>query len=259
LANYQAPLYPAGSTFYETDRKVYYIVVGAAWAYLGGTWQGVHASLPTDLGSGDAGFLANVSDYGHLLEWSGAAWRWGPGESGSDFISGFLTRPTGNGWHLCDGSTVERLNSDGSLTAIMLPNYALSTYLKLGTIASAGPNVASGTTAAVTAGTPAGTVSRPTFIGNLDTTSSVSASTPVGINDVESADMTVQSGSGATVAAQNHTHAFSGTPLAVHAHAVTPDGVVSQPSFTGTALPMHSHGPGSLDLENTVLKAYYRQ
>jgi len=46
------------------------------------------------------------------------------------------------------------------------------------------------------------------------------------------------------LAASNHTH-----DVAVDAN----------PTFSGAAMAGHSHGPGTLDLANTQLKAYYRQ
>lgn len=235
LASFPASSYADGSIFFETDRAVFYVDVAGTWKYASGVMQATQASLPTDLGAADAGFLVNVADYGHLLQWTGSIWEWGPGELGSGFIQSFLSAPSGNGWRLCDGSMVHRLNSNGTLTAVMLPNVGTGTYLKLGTAAVPGPNAASGQTAAITAGTPAGTVSQPTFTGTPD------------VSGDESADQAVQSGAGANVAAQNHTHTL------------TPTGTVSQPTFTGTPLATHSHGPGTLDLNNTVLLAYYRQ
>jgi hypothetical protein len=118
----------------------------------------------------------------------------------------------------------------------VLPNYTTAAYLKLGTVLAMGPNAASGLTDLVSGGTPSGTNSVPTFTGTPATTS------------VESADTANVAVTGATsVAAANHTHT------------VTPAGTVTAPAFTGAALPPHAHGPGTLDLENTQLLAFYRQ
>lgn len=232
--------------------------------------QHTQADLPTDLQKGNTGYLAYVSDYGHLLTWTGTAWAWAPGELGSDYVEAFLSGPTGAGWHLCDGSVVQRLNADGTLTAVTLPDLSTAAYLKLGTAAAAGPNAPAGQSGGTSGGTPAGVVSQPTFTGNLDTTSAESAGTPAGsvtqpaATGTESGDVTVQSGGGTTVAAQNHTHGlsnptFTGAALAAHQHTLTPDGTVSQPTFAGAVLAAHTHAPGSIDLENTQLLAYYRQ
>lgn len=142
--------------------------------------------------------LVWVTDFGHLLRWTGSTYEWGPGEQGSGFITAFLTDPTAAGWALCNGATVDRLNADGTVTGVTLPNYATSAYLKLGTSAAAGPTAASGVSGATSAGTPSGTVT----IGNND------------------ANQDVQAGTGTLVAADPHSHAgtFAGNALATHTH-----------------------------------------
>lgn len=252
VANYPAGNYQAGSTFFETDTGLTYIDNGTNWVYTAGIEQVTQATLPTGLGVSDTGLLVNVTDFRHTLQWSGSAWEWGPGDMGSGQVASFLSNP-GAGWNLCDGSSVNYLNSDGTVSAITLPNYTTPAYLKLGTTANAGPNAPSGTTSSVSAGTPAGTVSAPSFTGTPVTPTFTGSA---GTTGVESADTTVQSGTGASVASASHTHGF--TPAGTIS-TVTPAGAVSAPTFTGSALPTHSHAPGTIDLTNTVLLAYFRQ
>lgn len=123
-----ASSYPDGSRFFETDRGIEYIARGKDWNYSSGIFSCLQAALPTDLTTTDAGFLVNVSDFAHLLEWTGAGWTWGPGENGSDHILVFLTGPTpATGWQLCDGSSgVASLNSDGSLAFVSVPDLTIS-------------------------------------------------------------------------------------------------------------------------------------
>lgn len=91
------------------------------------------ATLAATLGASNAGLLVWVTDYNHVLEWTGAAYQWGPGENGSAFFQGFAAAPTGNGWHACDGSFVNYLRSDGTLGGAVLPNTAGSAaYMKFG-------------------------------------------------------------------------------------------------------------------------------
>lgn len=121
--------YPDGTVFYETDRTLYYIARGQNWVYFSGTWsltqeQFTHVS---DLGANDANALLYVNDYAHLLQWTGANFQWGPGEQGSDLVIKFASGPgfpigSGIGWQVCDGSTVPRLNFDGTLTMVTVPN-----------------------------------------------------------------------------------------------------------------------------------------
>ena len=187
------------------------------------------ATLPT-LTAADKGFLAVVTDYNHLLEWNGTAWEWGPGENGSGYVEAFLAAPTSVGWHLCDGSTVNQLNANGTISPVTLPNYTTASYLKLATVSAAGPNPPSGATGATSGGTPSGTNA---------------SSAVTGTTGVESADQTVQSGSGVSVAAASHTHSEGGS--------------AAGQLFSGAALPTHTHTPGTIDLENTTLLGYFRQ
>jgi hypothetical protein len=125
--------------------------------------QVTQANLPT-LTSSDSGVLIYVTDYAHLLIWTGTGWTWGPGEPGSDFIQPFLNGPNpAIGWHLCDGSTINRLNFDGSLTKVTLPNLTVPAYLMLGTASAAGPNAASGQSGAESADANTGVVATPGF------------------------------------------------------------------------------------------------
>lgn len=125
-----------GMFYYETDRNALYVAKLVsnvpAWVWIGGECAVTQANLPNDLGVNDAGFIAIVTDYMHRLRWSGSAWGWAPGESGSGMLEMFAVAP-GAGWHACDGSTVNYLKSDGTLGAITLPNTAASAaYAKLG-------------------------------------------------------------------------------------------------------------------------------
>lgn len=240
IASYPAPGQAIGTLYWETDRLLLYIVSNALgynqWVYISGIMPATQATLPADLGAGDLGTLVLVTDYAHTLRWSGVAFQW----SGSD-ISGYIAMwpsapsPT-TGWQLCDGSTVNRLNADGTLTSVTVPNYATAAYVKLATAASVGPNAAGGTTTSVSAGTPSGTNSAPVFSGGTDTTSADSGPGTV-----------VAAGVGTTVATHTHTHT------------VIPTGTVTAPTFTGNALAGHDHGPGTLDLRNTQLLGYYRR
>jgi len=74
---------------------------------------------------------------------------------------------------------------------------------------------------AVSAGTPAGTVSQPTFTGTQGTTSA---------------------NSGAAV--KVGTSSSNASPTA-HTHTLTPAGTVSQPTFSGSALGTHQHAAAS--------------
>jgi len=130
--NILASSYVDGSLYIETDRQVAYVALSGIWIYLAGFFQSLQANLPdaTDLGASDAGLLCWVTDFNHVLRWTGTGWQWAPGELGSDFIVAFVTGPDPQtGWQACDGTSgVARLNSDGSLSAVDVPNTAGSWY-----------------------------------------------------------------------------------------------------------------------------------
>lgn len=184
--NYAAGSYK-GYLYFETDRGLVYVSMpnaggqnSYAWSYVAGVLQTTQAAIAgLALGANDKNLLANVTDYGHLLQWSGSQFGWGPGEVGSGFIQLFAYAPSPTtGWHLCDGTaSVKYLLSTGALSSgVTLPNLNGSpAYPKMG-------------------GSYTGTINAA---GN---TGSPSATT------------TVASGSGATVASSSHTHAMSGDP-----------------------------------------------
>ncbi len=115
------------------------------------------ATLAASLTTADTGTLVNVTDYGHLLMWTGSAWSWAPGEQGSGMLVLFEIDPTGVGWHLYDGATVNYLKADGTTGSVTLPNLAgTAAYPKAGS-PNSGPNAAvaptlSGNTASATTG-----------------------------------------------------------------------------------------------------------
>lgn len=129
---------PAGSFFVESDRnQLLYQAVAGVWTYIAGTYrrtQSQLSALAATLGTGDTGLLVEVTDYAHVLRWSGTAWTWGPGEAGSGMFAAFAQAPTGSGWHLCDGSTgVSYLKADGTTGTLDLPNAnATATFVQLG-------------------------------------------------------------------------------------------------------------------------------
>lgn len=156
-----------------------------------------------------------------------------------------------------DGSGITNLPASGSLPSGIIvfmisgscpTGWSEVTELNgktiLGTLAA---NVDVGTTGGSDTITPAGTVSQPTFTGNALAShqhDAISAGTPAGTISAISATATgaVKIGTSTSSAAANsHTHpapTFTGTPLGTHQHAAisagTPSGTVSQPTFTGT-------------------------
>lgn len=76
LSSYGAAAQQDGTLFFETDRKVFYVIVPTPkhWEFGAGCSVGLEANLWTDLGSNDAGFLYFASDTETLWIWNGSAW-----------------------------------------------------------------------------------------------------------------------------------------------------------------------------------------
>lgn len=237
LTTYPATGQAVGTMFWEYDRTLLYVVTDAfgpkQWRYVSGIYKTSQSALPNDFSSGDVGAQVEVTDYAHILEWTGAAFRFF-GNDTSGYIQMWPAAPDPlTGWQLCNGTATHRLAKDGTLVSVTVPNYTTPAYAKLGITASIGPNSPSGQTSDDSAGTPAGSVAA-TFTGD---TNGTTVDLGPGVD--------VQAGTGTIVAA--HTHV----------HDVVPSGSIAA-TFTGTPLGTHHHGPDTLELENTQLLAYYR-
>jgi hypothetical protein len=130
IANFPGANFPTGALFFESDRRVLYIIISANWTYLGGVMVTTQSGIPNDLGTHDTNFVVSVTDYNHNLIWGGSSWGFAPGDGGSGYQVLWTTSgPTWNGWHLCDGSTVNYLKPDGTLGSQALPTTA-NTYFR---------------------------------------------------------------------------------------------------------------------------------
>ena len=230
LALTPAVTYTPGTLVYISDRGLFYVQSGMAWIYVSGELvitQNQIAAL--GLGQNDAGVLVNVTDYGHTLRWAGLNFTWGPGDPGSGFLQLFEVDPTGAGWHLYDGSNVTYLKADGTLGAVILPNLAAdASFLAAGSPngginPAVGPTATGGggTIAAAATGITAGPTSNDTGPGTI-----------------------VQSGTGATVAAEPHVHATVSITDPKHIHGFTP----VQPTISADGKP-----------QNIVRRPFFRQ
>lgn len=113
-----------GTTWAQWFNKIY-TIIAAGWstAFLATSTQADLATLAATLGQANTGMLVWVSDYAHMLEWSGTGWQRGPGDlDHSDTFADFGAAPTDTGWLPCDGSTVSYLKYDGTLGTRILPN-----------------------------------------------------------------------------------------------------------------------------------------
>lgn len=209
------------SVFLASDRNyAAWVSDTTNWQYAFGMQRGVIGSLTAALTTADAGYLYFATDYARAFRWTGAAWENAPGEDPQGEIRFFAIAPS-TGWQPCDGTATTRSTTAGGTTAVTVPNYSTSTYVKAATAFTVGPTAASGTTADESAHTH-------------------SVDPPSTTSDNNSANTTVQSGTGAFIAASAHTHA---TDIA---------------SFTSGAGGAHHHDPGTLELRRTELLAYYR-
>lgn len=174
-ANYPAAQFD-GSLYLESDTgsTLVYKSVAGIWFYADGVFKSTLAGILTGLGTADAGLKTFITDYSHQLEWGGAVWgpKWGPeNPMTSGMYCMFESAPAGDGtnaWQVCDGTTVARLNPDGTTTNVATPNLATPGYLKGGTAAAA---------VAAASGTTAGTSLNPTTDNFTQVTPTVAAVT----------------------------------------------------------------------------------
>lgn len=143
------PVAYAAYEFYETDTTLVYVSTGVHWQWVAGRWRRVQstiAALVATLGTDDAGLQIDVTDYAHVLRWSGVALAWDNPDDYSGYIAGFLVDPLLVGWQLCDGTAaVPYLKMDGTIGTVNLPDLtssgAAAAYLKFGSPASAVKNL----------------------------------------------------------------------------------------------------------------------
>lgn len=249
LSSYPATNYAIGTLFFETDRTVIYINQGTPgssnWVFCEGVCYTVQSAIPNDLGTNDIGFLNSVTDYGHMLEWTGTAWQWGPGEPGSGMLQLFDVDPTGPGWHLYDGSLVSFLKKDGTLGTVTLPNLSgaspIQVYLKTGATNTT-PNApvlptltTSGLSFTGTAGAVTGTASTPLFFGNPATPTVASVSSPTFTGTALAGHSHFSPiGVAATLIVATNVFGSAGSVTAVTSVVGTPTSAAFSPSFTST-------------------------
>lgn len=232
-----------------------YSLPDLTWRYMNGRLfrtQSQLATLAALLSGVHTGLLVDVTDYAHVLRWTGAAWSY---DDPADFptrIVGFDVNP-GTGWHLCDGTAaVPYLKSDGTTATLNLPDLvaagASAAYLKLGSPASLTPNAATASTFTGGSYTPAGTNSAPTFTGTGGTTGSGAAN----IQNFAAATGVTNTTNNINVSA-THTHTDSG-----HTHSFTPVGTVSAPTFTGSAGSITGTISTTGEPRNLILRPYIR-
>lgn len=229
-ANYPAALYhPA--LYFETDAgsTLVYRSDGTAWIYIAGIYQRTQAQLAAfaaGLGTNDTGLLVEVTDYDHVLQWTGSAWTWGPGEIGSGYYQLYEAAPNSigaNAWALCDGSTVARLNADGTTTNITLDDVTTARYLK-GGLSSSGVAARSGNTGNAATGI------------TLDDHPS---HTHDDASSLATPDLFAEDVTGSGVAAR------TGGPSATLSHSVND--------------PQHQHTSGNIELDRLQKRLYFRR
>jgi hypothetical protein len=193
------------------------------------------ADQPTLTGS-DAGYLAYVTDYGHLVRWTGSVWEFAPGDVGNKFLRMFFGAPQEVGWQLCDGSATTYLVVGGATlttAAFTTPNISVSTaFIKTiaaytGTINSAIAPGISGSVANESSHThAAGSVSGSTANESSHT------------HQLSSGNFTMSQPTATTTVDQNLDGATNTVAGSTHLHTI---GTMS--SDAGSA---HAHGAGSL-------------
>lgn len=194
LPHYPAGNYPLGQ-LYEvlTDRPGLWYVVRMvngvnAWCYGSGTVHDSRSNVAGyGLGANDAGLLAHLTDYAHLVEWDGTHFHIVDGEGG--YIVDAIHAKSGAGWVLCDGSATDFLldNTTNLATqSVTTPDEKTNTAVHHNSIVTY--------TGVINAATA------PTFTGS-----------PVNTGNDSGGGQTITQGTGATATVPNEPHTHSVT------------------------------------------------
>ena len=218
--------------FFASDHNyVAWVSTGSAWIYQSGenyAAQSGIAAIASVLGTNDANYILNVTDFTHRIRWTGSAWNFAHGDDGSYYFVDAPGTPTGGTWGLCDGSAYTYLKADGTTGSYTSKN--LTGHFR--------KSVTSGADATVAAAAPG-------FSGTSGSESSHSHNIdpPATNSGNPSATTTVDNvGSGSTVAVGSNTHTHS-TNIA---------------AFSSDAGSAHSHGAGSYAVDSTGEPAAYK-
>ena len=205
-----------------TPGAVAFSVRSGKWLWVAGQGASAQASLPTDLLTTDAGALWAVTDYMHLLQWSGTAWTFSESDAGSRYIvMGTSTgSPTNGLWGACDGTAYACLNGDGTTSSITTPNLTGEVFLK-------GASAFAAQQAAVRAKWEATAVTdnESAHTHGIGSIAAAAAATGVTVDahttstELVAGAATVLTGPGThTTNDPTHTHTMSGTSAAGSAH-----------------------------------------
>lgn len=237
-----------------TPGAVAFSVKSGKWLWVSGQGASTQANLPTDLLTTDAGALWAVTDYMHLLQWTGAAWDWSESDAGSRYI--VMGTPTGAPnqglWGACDGTAYAVLNANGTTSNITTPNLTGEVYIK-GSTAFAAQQAAARATweaSAVTNTESAHTHGIGTYAAAAASTGVTvdSNTTGISIADHSTAADTAVTGAGTRVTTANHVITDGG-----HNHAVTDPQHTHTLSGTSGAGSAHQH---VLNDANAQLKVF---
>lgn len=111
------------NTTISPSATVTYSVDSGKWQYQIGAYNAAYASLPTDLGAADTGFIFNdTATYIRSWEWQGTAWNYAPGQLPNLALQLSMLDTAPAGWHVADGSTVTATTSLATTGLVALPN-----------------------------------------------------------------------------------------------------------------------------------------
>ena len=179
--------------YYQTDTGLLYIsmIVNDAWEWVyaaGAMTVALLSDLPTTFGPLDTGAIVYELEFLHAYQWTGSAWRFLPGDPGAGYIVATVSgAPIGGAWALCDGTAADISQGDGTKVSTTTPNL-MTRGLSGGPVLIGGGG--SGFQAATT----------PQWQTGAVTDNESTHTHPL-------TNATVQSGSGATVAAAGSTGA----------------------------------------------------
>lgn len=188
-----------GFLFLASDRGYQVWRKGStAWILLegvGGPTRDTLANITGSLTSDDAGYAFYATDFDRLYRWSGSAYADAPGQWPRKAIVDFDVAP-GNGWALCDGSTVTISTATGGSTSYATRNLtATNLYRRANTSSGGTAGAATHTHAIDPPNTTSGAPSATTTVDNDLAASTVAVGSATHTHDTNIGSFTSGSGS----------------------------------------------------------------
>lgn len=239
LRRWQAAINTTWEVSHHVDGTQISASKGKILGQLTGTLAEAQTLTPT---TSDDGMLVFITDFGHLVRWTGTAWAFAPGESGSGYFQDFAITPQASGWVLCNGSVTTYLVVGGaalSETSFTTPNLTGTPAYRKSIAAYTGVINAKQAPAATGTGT--------TGTGTTGTDITGTGTTGTGVTGIRVGN--IAAGTGALSATGDHDHTIPGLSIPA----------LSVPGLSVPGLSVPGLSIGAIEMANLGVLPYFRR